>query len=145
MLQTMACCYSTLHELIVCQLKPRGKIMNENKIIAYTGEFEVEDADFILIADRLIIRNEISFAMSGNDDSGKFNTSGVATIVDAGYYEASNVPLAYAGYNSGDIATVQFTEIRQIEKTMRCFVSGVWKQNHKSWKFSAILVRLPKP
>lgn len=119
--------------------------MNENQAVAYTGEFEVEDADFTLLADRFIVRaGEISFAMSGDDDSGKFSIDGVATRTSSDIYETSEIPLVYMGYNSGDLATVRFAEIRPTEKAMRCYVSGEWKQDGKKWTFSATLDRMRK-
>ncbi len=108
---------------------------------AYSGELEVEDGDFILNADRLIVRDgEVAFMLSGSDEWGDFTIEGVAKQTEQGPFIASNLRLVYPKYVSKDLATIQFDELNQTAQKVRCRVKGTWKQYGDTWTFSGNLV-----
>lgn len=107
---------------------------------AYSGELEVEDGDFVLDADRLIVRDgEVAFMLSGSDEWGDFRIEGVAKRTEQGAFIASNLRLVYPKYESKDLATIQFDEVNQTAQKVRCRVKGIWRQYGDTWAFSGNL------
>lgn len=108
-------------------------------MFAYAGELEVQDGDFYLYADRLIVRDgEVAFMFSGSDEYGDFKIEGVAKQSNQGNYIASQTKLVYTNYISDDIATIQFDVIGQTDQKLRCHIEGKWLQG-SSWLFSGNL------
>jgi hypothetical protein len=63
---------------------------------AFFGELEVEDGDFVLDAERLIVKDgEVAFMFSGLDEWGDFRIEGVAKRTERGTFVASNPRLIY--------------------------------------------------
>lgn len=106
----------------------------------YLGELGVENGGFYLHADRLIHRDgEIAFMFSGSDKYGDFNIEGVAMQTKQGDYVTSQIKIVYPEYISNDLATIQFSVIRQTLKKLRCYVEGKWWQHPDAWSFSGNL------
>ena len=104
---------------------------------AYSGELEVENGEFVLDADRLIVRDgEVAFMLSGSDDWGDFRVEGVAKRAAHGTFIASNLRLVYPNYVSQDFASIQFDEVVQTVQKVRCRVKGKWNQYGDTWAFS---------
>lgn len=107
---------------------------------AYSGNLEVENGNFVLDADRLIVRDgEVAFMLSGSDDWGDFRIEGVAKQTEQGTFIASNLRLIYPQYVSNDLATIQFDEVTQTAQKVRCRVKGIWNQHGDTWDFSGNL------
>ncbi|HKK14161.1 MAG TPA: hypothetical protein VKA14_05815 [Gammaproteobacteria bacterium] len=107
---------------------------------AYSGKLDVEDGDFVLDADRFIVRDdELGFMLSGSDEWGDFSIEGVAKRTEQGAFIASNLSLVYRQYVSNDSAGIEFDEIIQTAQKIRCRVKGKWNQYEDTWAFSGNL------
>lgn len=108
---------------------------------AYQGELDVEDGDFTLQADRLIVRNgEIGFELSGNDDGGDFRVDGVAHQQADRSYVSPSLSISYADYlGSRDRAEVVFDTVSPSPQKHVCEIKGIWKQDGDTWTFSGKL------
>lgn len=110
-------------------------------VVSYSGELEVDGGEFILNADRFIVRDrEISFKLSGSDDvDGAFSIEGTATLTSLRNYVASEIEYSYIIYPKNmDKATIHFDVINQSNKKLRCKIEGKWIQGD-TWKFSGNL------
>lgn len=108
-------------------------------MFAYTGVVEVQGGDFILDADRIIIRDgEIAFKFIGSDEYGDFDAEGKATLTSDGKYISSRIKVNYSSFVSDDHATIHFTIVKPTLGKMRCKVEGKWVQG-KTWSFSGNL------
>jgi len=106
----------------------------------YTGDIQIEDADFHLKANRLIVReDDLSLAFSGSDESGSFKTEGQTVKNFEGHQVAQNLPLEYEQYSDDDTATIVFKKLKRIEQNKKCYIEGFWKQDEVKWNFSATL------
>ena len=106
----------------------------------YTGLIEVEDGDFELEANRLIIRgSDIAFELSGSDEYGSFNIQGVAEKTKHGFHMAPKLNLNYPQYVSEDTASIKFNEIDTETKKGKCNIKGSWLQAGDSWKIFGTL------
>jgi len=110
------------------------------KPIAFVGDLDVEDADFTLRADRLIVRSsEIAFHLSGRDEYGEFHIDGVAPLSKDGGFSSPELRLVYPGYEGRDHANILFNRVHMSPKSRRCEIEGVWLQYGDTWKFSGNL------
>lgn len=109
-----------------------------DQAIAYSGELEVQDGDFSLDADRLIIKNgEVVFVFSGWDGDGPFEAEGVAILLGNGKYVAPKIVVKYQDGTVGD-ALIQIDAIKSTANFLRCSVKGKWVQGD-TWNFSGNL------
>lgn len=109
-------------------------------MFSYSGELEIENEDFYLYADRLIVRDgAIAFMFSGSDEHGDFRIDGVAIQTIQENCVTSQIKLAYQKYISSDLASIQFDVISQTNKNLRCKVKGKWLQYGDTWSFSGNL------
>jgi len=111
------------------------------RVVVYAGELFVEDGLFKLRADRLIRRNEneISFRLSGQDDSGVFILDSVARKTPNGPFVSALTDLIYPGFEDPARARVAFEKVQPSSKGNKCSVVGLWMQNEDSWQFSGEL------
>lgn len=107
----------------------------------YKGELNVEDGDFTLQADRLILRDgEIGFELSGEDGSGRFRVDGTARLQQDGCYRSSSLQISYVDYPlSQDKALLCFEVIALSLQGKVCTVKGRWIQDREAWLFSGKL------
>ncbi len=106
----------------------------------YTGDIQIEDADFDLTANQFIVRDdEFSLAFSGVDEFGSFKIEGVATKSEAGFYMAPKLKLNYLSEAGSDTASIRLDTVKLSPKENKCFIKGVWIQDGESWGFSANL------
>jgi hypothetical protein len=107
--------------------------------VVYSGALEVEEGDFILNAQRFIIReDEISFVLDGKDDYGFFIIEGVAKKTPDSVYFAPNCDLKYPAYPSPDKASIRIDSFELSPDRNTCRISGRWMQGD-SWGFEGIL------
>jgi hypothetical protein len=110
------------------------------RIRSYCGPFQVGDADFELLAERLIPRPEgVSFRFTGLDEYGGFVVEGLART-NGGMSVAGNVPVRYTHYAAGDdYATISFTSVEEMYGQTECHVLGLWTQGGGTSSFKAVL------
>ncbi len=82
----------------------------------YKGKLKIEDDDFDLYADRLILRdNEIVFMFRGSDEYGEFRIEGTAIKSINGFYMTPKLSLIYKQYAGNDEASVKITYVEENE------------------------------
>lgn len=111
--------------------------------VAYEGEFYVEDDEFQLRAERLIVCKDkptISFRFEGidynNNSYGPFSVESVAEPSSLGYLVAGDCRIKYDNYS--DPREDGRVEIRLIQVTPsgdRCKVKGEWREGGLCWEF----------
>jgi hypothetical protein len=94
--------------------------------LVFAGELEVEEDEFWLQADRLILRDkEVAFAFSGHDAYGPFQIDGVAAAVAVGRFATLNDTLFKPrGYDGIEKARLVFNELELSPKKKTCRVTG---------------------
>ena len=115
---------------------------HRRRLVPYEGKLKIENDDFELNAERLILRgNEIAFSLQGNDEFGEFKIEGIATKSTSGFYMAPKLPLLYMQYAGEDEASIKFNSVEKIEEKnlKRCKVVGAWIQSGDSWDFEGKL------
>ena len=109
----------------------------------FTGQLAVENEDFELFADRIIVRaSEIAFVLSGPDEGG-FTIEGTATISPAGFFMAARIPIQYQQFAGDNVASVRFDNVTPSPNGKRCSVRGCWIEGEDSWIFEGNLNALP--
>lgn len=104
----------------------------------YNGELSVENDDFRLEAERLIVGDgEVVFHLKGGDSEGAYSVEGRSTRTSDGRYVSARLPVRYTQYAVEDQAVI----VLQVEETQRgCRVSGEWLQDGESYGFHGLLV-----
>lgn len=114
---------------------------SSNDSFVYSGELEVLGGDFILDADRLVIKDgEVAFTLSGIDVHGKFRATGSAIQTNNECFVCKQIKVDYQGFVFKDEATIRFDLVMPTEKKHRCHVEGKWVQGD-TWLFSGNLRR----
>lgn len=108
---------------------------------SFCGELDVEDGDFELRADRLIVySNEIRFRLMGFDEFGRFSADGTAVADGFGSFSSSMIDANYEA-DRYDHVRVMFSYARISPKGLKCEVAGLWTQGGETWQFSGVLDR----
>ena len=110
--------------------------------MAYKGELNVEDNDFRLSFEILILRssNEVAFTLLGYDHDGESKIHGQATKSEGGFFKASGLTITYKNHPDRDEASIEFTLKEEIvEDNNKCNVKGTYTQYGDSWNFDGIL------
>lgn len=110
------------------------------RIRSYSGQIQIGDGDFELVAERFIPRPDgASFRFSGFDNLGGFSAEGFARK-NAEIYVAGSIPLRYAHYAAGDdYATIDFTAVKEMKRQTECHILGIWVQSGQTWTFKGVL------
>lgn len=113
-----------------------------NNGTSYSGNLDIEDHEFELFAERLIIRTtEIAFVLYGADQYGDFRVEGNAVENRNGTWLSNYVTVNYLNYNDKgrSEAKIQFDEIQRTPKNLRCKVVGKWIEAGEIWNFTGQL------
>lgn len=104
---------------------------------AFSGTVDVEDQEFELSFERLIVREDgAAFALVGSDIYGEFSCEGFAPRMRDGHYAPARVAVRYRTWsdNFEAIIRLQLTDISE-----RCRVQGIWDQDGHTWHFAGLL------
>ena len=104
----------------------------------YNGELSVENDDFRLEAERLIVGNgEVAFHLKGGDSEGAYSVEGQSTISSDGRYVSGRIPVKYTLYAGEDQVVIVLTQVEETQQG--CRVSGEWHQDGECYKFHGLL------
>lgn len=117
------------------------------KAVVFCGDLNVEEGDFTLRADRLILQSEeLRFQLTGFlSEFGHFDVEGVAPAVGTGGFASSKIVVKFEGdrYTSGSVI---FSPVHLSPKGLKCDVNGMWTWTQgEIWKFSGRLNRFSQP
>lgn len=104
---------------------------------AFSGTVDVEDQEFELRFERLIVREDgAAFALVGSDGDGEFRCEGFAPRMRDGHYAPVRVPVRYRDWTGDYPATIR---LPLIDSGERCRVQGIWEQDGLTWHFAGLL------
>ena len=107
---------------------------------SFSGEFTVENNDFVLIADRFIVReSEIAFSFQGRD-SESFSGEGVMMMSAEGGTHPTSFRYRYKETGEISLATLRIEQINETDSG--CEVVGQWAEGGDEWKFRGELERI---
>jgi hypothetical protein len=105
---------------------------------AYTGDFEVENDDFVLVAKHFVVREDgISFDFEGDGDEGHFRLEGSSARKDDGQFEVNRFDYSGSQFQSILEATIELKVVKPVFGA--CKVVGEWRQDGEVWQFSGEL------
>jgi hypothetical protein len=108
--------------------------------IAFVGDLDVEDGEFTLRADRLIVRPDgIAFRLSGRDLYGDFAIDGIASLAPSEGYASPELRLLYPGYDGVEHAQIRIIRARLSPNRRKCDIEGVWFQYGDTWNFGGTI------
>ena len=121
--------------------------------LRYSGDLKIEDDEFELVAESLIIReSEIAFEFSGHyvdvdDEHYSFRCEGVAKKHQSGHvsgYLAEKIRLVYEGYREDheEIANIFFIKVEPSDNKGTCKVSGNWMEDKERYSVKGVLDRV---
>ncbi len=108
--------------------------------MSYAGKLDVEDDEFVLVAETFIVRDrEVSFVFSGTDDESSFSISGVAKLTENGFYMAPRLLVNYKIYDGEFRASIKIVTVHESPGKRKCKVSGCWIEDGGDWAFTGNL------
>lgn len=110
------------------------------EVVSFKGELSVENGDFDLHAERVVVREtEVAFNFNGVDEYGEFSIEGVAERKPSGTFESEDLPVTYPQYSDPSQAAIRFVRLEAIRQ--RCRVVGEWREANERWQFEGLLER----
>lgn len=104
---------------------------------AFSGRVRVEDQDFELEFERLIVREDgAAFALVGFDTDGEFRCEGFAPRMRDGQLAPAAVVVRYRSFTGDYAATIR---LPRLEAGRRCRIEGAWDQYGETWHFGGSL------
>lgn len=105
---------------------------------AYTGDFEVENGDFVLAAKHFVVREDgVSFEFEGEGDEGRFRLEGSSARKGDGQFEVKRFDYSGSQFQGMLEATIELKVVKPAFGA--CKVVGEWRQDGEVWQFSGEL------
>lgn len=104
---------------------------------SYAGKLVVENGSFSIWTDFMLLDGDISFTLTGKDDTGDFDIEGLAHLQADGSYTSPALPITREDTPQSDgQAVVRFDRVDQSPQNDICKVAGCLQQQEGStWTF----------